>query len=187
MDRRVVKRYSEAFKRQVVSEYDRGTSSRALQRKYGIGGKQTVERWVRQYSSAGLHQEIAVVSWPEGQESEQKLLATLRELDGIIAHLTLEKIILEASLAEAEKWLGIDLKKEARTAIIERCYEHPQRQAYGIRKQAILQRFGISRQAHQQQLHKLRRQEEKNVTLELMRAIGYPHPHSGTHKSFVKR
>ena len=55
--------YSEAFKRQVVSEYESGLSSKAtLKLKYGIFGHSCVDRWLekygkleyRKYSSIGL-------------------------------------------------------------------------------------------------------------------------------------
>ena len=42
--------YSEAFKRQVVSEYESGLSSKAtLKRKYGISGHSCVDRWLEKY------------------------------------------------------------------------------------------------------------------------------------------
>ena len=41
MQKRKIKRYSEAFKRQVVAEYESGISLLTLQKKYGITGKMT--------------------------------------------------------------------------------------------------------------------------------------------------
>jgi len=42
--------YSEAFKRQVVSEYERGISTKAtLKRKYNILGNSCIDRWCRLY------------------------------------------------------------------------------------------------------------------------------------------
>ncbi len=44
-NKRTCKRYSEPFKRQVVSEYEAGASLKALQRKYAIGNLSTLKRW----------------------------------------------------------------------------------------------------------------------------------------------
>lgn len=60
-------------------------------------------------------------------------------------------------------------------------------QAHGLTKQRYLQHFGLSRQAHQQQLRRLqRRAGEEAVTLELVRAIRYHHPRMGTRKLWFK-
>lgn len=42
--------YSEAFKRQVVNEYESGLYSKAsLKRKYGIAGNSCIPRWLKKY------------------------------------------------------------------------------------------------------------------------------------------
>ena len=42
--------YSEAFKRQVVSEFESGLSTKAtLKRKYGIAGKSCIPNWLKKY------------------------------------------------------------------------------------------------------------------------------------------
>jgi len=42
--------YSEAFKRQVVAEYESGLSTKAtLKRKYGIAGNSCIPRWCKRY------------------------------------------------------------------------------------------------------------------------------------------
>jgi putative transposase len=58
---------------------------------------------------------------------------------------------------------------------------------HGISKQRVLQEFGISRQAHHQQLQKVRRQEgEAAMVVEMVRAIRRHHPRMGTRKLLVK-
>jgi transposase len=43
-------KYSEAFKKQVVREFERGLLNKdQLQQKYGIGGNSTVLKWCRKY------------------------------------------------------------------------------------------------------------------------------------------
>ena len=106
-----MKRYSEAFKQQVVSEYESGQSVRALQIKYGITGNGTVGRWVKQYGHAGLRHELIVIQRPDERKREKRLEKRVRELESAVAQLTLEKIVLETSLAEAENLLGMAVKK----------------------------------------------------------------------------
>ena len=47
MKKRIVKRYSMAFKRHVVNEYESGESMRTLQKRYGITGEHTIQSWRR--------------------------------------------------------------------------------------------------------------------------------------------
>jgi len=111
MKKRIMKRYGEAFKRQVVSEYEDGYSVQDLRRKYGITGNGTIERWVRQYANAGLRHELITIQRAVERERERELEKRVRALEAAVSQLTLEKIVLESSLAEAEKLLGQDVKK----------------------------------------------------------------------------
>ena len=42
MKKEYVKRYSQAFKQEVVKEYEAGASAKYLSEKYGIGGGSTI-------------------------------------------------------------------------------------------------------------------------------------------------
>ena len=111
MAKRVVKRYSEAFKRQVVAEFEDGARPRELQDKYGIGGQMTVLRWVRKYAHASLRHELLVIQRPDEQSAVSRLKKRVEALEAAVAQLTVEKMVLEATLAEAETMLGTDIKK----------------------------------------------------------------------------
>jgi putative transposase len=61
------------------------------------------------------------------------------------------------------------------------------RQTHGFSRQAFLDNFGISRQAHHQQLRRmLCRAGEEAVILEMVQAIRYHHPRMGTRKLWAK-
>ena len=107
-----IRRYSEAFKRQVVREYEGGASCLKLSRKYGITGKNTISGWVRRYASEGLRQEMMVIQRPEERHELHALKQRLRELEQVVAQLSVEKIVLQASLSEAEARLGEPVKKK---------------------------------------------------------------------------
>lgn len=111
MQKRVTRRYSEAFKRQVVSEYEDGHRVASLQGKYGITGNGTIPRWVKKYGHAGLRDELVVIQRVDEREQQKAMQARVRELETAVAQLTLEKIVLASSLAEAERLLGMDVKK----------------------------------------------------------------------------
>ncbi len=49
-----IKRYSQAFKQQVVREYEAGESVYRLQQRYGIGAHHTVKKWIKRYGRSGF-------------------------------------------------------------------------------------------------------------------------------------
>lgn len=112
MKKETVKRYSQAFRRQVVREYEAGASIYALRQKYGIGGHQTVKRWIEQYSPAGYRSEVALVQTVEDQQEFKAMKNRIAELEAALADSVLENRMLAATLEAAEDDLGLDLKKK---------------------------------------------------------------------------
>ena len=112
MKKQITKRYSEAFKRQVVKEYEAGVSVNQLRRRYGIGSHHAVYNWVKQYGHAGLRHETVVIQRADERERERALAQRVQELEKAVAQLTLDKIVLQASLAEAEELLGCAVEKK---------------------------------------------------------------------------
>jgi len=55
MTKKKIKRYSEAFKRQVVGEYESGCNVNELQKKYGITGAMTISNWIKKYAKQAIH------------------------------------------------------------------------------------------------------------------------------------
>jgi len=66
MDGTVI-RYSEAFKATVVDEIARGRfgSAHEASQAYGIRGKETVRRWLRQYGRQDLLPKVVIVQKPK--------------------------------------------------------------------------------------------------------------------------
>lgn len=108
-------RYSEAFKLQVVKEYEDGLTINALRKKYGIGGYKTIYGWVHKYAHSGLRNQLVVIQQADErsqqQERERELTDQVQQLESAVAALLLEKIALESTVAEAEQLLGFDVKK----------------------------------------------------------------------------
>lgn len=94
-----IKRYSEGFKRQVVSEYEAGTSIVRLQTKYGISGNTTIQRWIGQYAREGLRHELLHIQTAEEVERVKGLEQQVVALQQALGQVTLEKLKLESQLA----------------------------------------------------------------------------------------
>lgn len=112
MTKAVTKRYSEAFKRQVVREYEAGERGEELRQKYGIGGRNTLTRWLKQYGTAATRQELIVIQRPQERAQAQQMARRVQELETALAEVTLEKLVLRATLAEAEQRLGEPVEKK---------------------------------------------------------------------------
>jgi len=108
----IIKRYSIAFKQQVVREYEAGSSVQELRAKYGIGGGNTIQGWVQTYGREGMRHKLLVIQSPQEQNQVKVLRERVGQLEKVVAQLTLEKVMLEASLAEAEAEWGEDVKKK---------------------------------------------------------------------------
>lgn len=110
----ISKKYSEAFKRQVVEEYESGVSMNQLKRKYKIGGSMTIHKWIRKYSNLGFRHTKG-----SSQDSEEKQADTVKKLrmkiellEKAVADLTLRKLILESTLEEYQEAYGPALPKK---------------------------------------------------------------------------
>lgn len=87
--RRVI-RYSEAFKVEVVREVEaEGKDFEEVRRKYGIGGNETVQKWVRRYGN-GTRGKIIRVERPEEINELKQLRERTRRLEKALADANLD-------------------------------------------------------------------------------------------------
>jgi transposase-like protein len=80
-------RYSEAFKLEVVRELEvevGGIAFEDISMKYGIKGKGTVSRWVRQYGN-GTRGKVIRVESPGEINELKRLKARVRQLESALA------------------------------------------------------------------------------------------------------
>lgn len=111
MKKETVRRYSLAFKQQVVREYEAGASIYSLRDKYGIGSHLTVQRWIERYGRFGYRAELVVIQTAEDQEGLKALKRRVAELESALAQSTVDNRMLEATLTVASEALRLDLKK----------------------------------------------------------------------------
>ena len=104
-------RYSEAFKKQVVKEYEAGASTYRLRQKYGIKGGSTISTWVKKYGREGSRYELMVMQKPEERERIKQLEKRIQELEKALAQVTLDKLMLESLVEVIEEEEGGEVKK----------------------------------------------------------------------------
>jgi transposase-like protein len=110
-----IKTYSESFRRQVVAEYETGSSLGELKRKYGIGGQATITKWIAKYGSAGLRHKLVRIQSAAEANRVKALEQQVVQLERALAKMTLEKLKLESTLEVLQEQQGTDvMKKNAR-------------------------------------------------------------------------
>lgn len=109
---RTYKKYSEAVKKQVVSEYEAGSSISELNRKYGITGGQTVQNWIKKYAKEGLRHRYIRIQQIEEIDQVKALEKRIKELERALGKTTLEKLKLECIVEELEETYGLDQVKK---------------------------------------------------------------------------
>lgn len=95
-----IKRYSDAFRRQVVSEYEAGCSISQLQKKYGITGSQTIQAWIKKYAREGLRHDLVRIQIADEIDRIKELEQQVQELEQALGKVTLEKMALESVVEE---------------------------------------------------------------------------------------
>jgi transposase-like protein len=110
--KKTYKRYSEAFKRDVVSEYEAGVSILALKKRYNIGGSETIKGWIKKYAREGFRHELVRIQSKDEIQQIKILEKKNEELEKALGKVTLEKLKLESILEELEESCGVEIKKK---------------------------------------------------------------------------
>jgi transposase-like protein len=108
---RKIKRYSETFRRQVVSEYEAGADIPALKAKYGIIGSSTITKWIHKYGKQGFRHEVVRIQSTDEARRVHELEKQVKELERALGKVTLEKLKLESILEVLQDDSGRLVKK----------------------------------------------------------------------------
>ena len=104
MSRKVIKRYSTAFKQKVVAEIEGGELTVAqVQRRYGVGKGATVYRWLKQYGKHYQTAKIVRVERPGEVDRVNELEAKQQELESALAAAHLTILRLESTIEVLEE------------------------------------------------------------------------------------
>lgn len=101
--------YSEAFKRSVVSEYERGMLNKdQVQVKYGIGGNSVILNWCRKYGRLAYSEKGTAVGRPMKDPQKQRI----KELEKQLAVMKLKLGAYEKLIEITEREEGISILKK---------------------------------------------------------------------------
>lgn len=117
-EERIVLRYSEAFKRQVVEELETGvvSSVQEAQRRYGIRGGATIAGWIRRYGKNHLLPKVVRVETPDEKREIERLRRQVRELEHALAQTRMKELIAEAQLEIVCQEMGLDVEAQKKKA-----------------------------------------------------------------------
>jgi len=101
-------RYSEAFKRQVVSELESGRFSSQEQARsfYGIGSGMTIHHWVEAYGKNHLLCKVVRVETTNERNQIKALKRRIRELEQALADSKVQEVLHKAYVEIACEELG---------------------------------------------------------------------------------
>lgn len=97
---KTIKRYSDAFRRQVVAEYEAGGTIAQLQKKYGITGGQTIQTWIKKYAREGLRHDLVRIQIADEINRIKELEDQVQELEQALGRVMLDRIKLESIVEE---------------------------------------------------------------------------------------
>jgi len=109
---RKIMRYSISFKQKVVKEIEQeGLSISACQRRYGIKGSATLQKWLKQFGKHDLLNTIVRVEMKGETDQIKQLEAEVKKLKIALADATLEKRAMETLIEVVNEHYGTDVKK----------------------------------------------------------------------------
>lgn len=107
-----VRRYSEAFKRQVVEELENGKFKTAFEaeRSYGIG-KGSVRNWMRKYGRDNLFPKLVRVETMKEKDRKKEDRKRIRNLEAALADAHIDNCLEHAFLEIACERMGITVEE----------------------------------------------------------------------------
>lgn len=105
-------RYSISFKQKVVKEVeDEGLMISEACRRYGITGKQTIQKWLHKFGKNHLLNKIVRIEMKEEKDRIKELEAQVKELKMALADATVENHAMETLIEIVNEHYQTDVKK----------------------------------------------------------------------------
>ena len=110
MEQRDIRRYSSCFQQQVVADLESGrlSSLEAAREHYGIGGAQTIHRWLRRYGKNHLLPKVVRVEKPDEADRIASLRRQVAELERALGRTQAQSVLNAEFLKLACQELGVD-------------------------------------------------------------------------------
>ena len=112
MDETTIRRYSQAFKLQIVAEYEDGSSVSELRRKYGVKGSATIQTWIKKYARKAYRNKVIRIQKTEEYLALKEMKKHIAKLETALSESVLQNRMLKATIEAADDALQIDLKKK---------------------------------------------------------------------------
>jgi transposase-like protein len=107
-----VMRYSISFQQKVVNEIEEeGLSITGAQRRYGITGGGTIQRWLLKFGKNHLLNKVVRVEMKGEKDRVKELEAEIKKLKMALADSTMEKHVLETLIDIVNEHYQTDVKK----------------------------------------------------------------------------
>lgn len=118
-------RYSEAFKRQVVEEVERGRfrSLEEARKKFDIGGQPTIKRWLRKYGKDHLVPRVVRVESMDERDKIKELKRKNKELEKALAETRVEEVLNRAYLEIVCEKYGVEDVEEFKKKAAGKLYD----------------------------------------------------------------
>lgn len=117
---RKVIRYSISFKQKVVKEIEQeGLLISTAMRRYGIGGAETLNKWLKEFGKQHLLNTVIRVEMKGERDRMVELEKEVQKLKLALADAYLARDCAEEVVKQAEKIYGVDLKKKFGGTVLE--------------------------------------------------------------------
>lgn len=112
MRERILRRYSECFKRQVVEDLEKGRfgSINEVRAHYEITGSMTVQKWLTQYGKNHLQAKVVRVEKPDEKDRIREYQRQIAQLERALGQTQAENVLNAAFLKLACEELGQDVE-----------------------------------------------------------------------------
>ena len=111
-NRRIIYRYSQAFKIKVVGDIESGKYTIEQARKvYGIKGQGLIQNWIKRFGKLELLNKIVRIEMKDEVSEINQLKKDKQQLESALAQAHIEILVYKTLMEEVEKEYGIDVKK----------------------------------------------------------------------------
>ena len=108
-NKKIVIRYSEAFKHQIIKEIEEeGLSLEQVRLKYGIRGFSTIQGWIKRIGKLGALPKIVRVETPDEKARIKELERQVQELKNSLAETQVRYLIAESQFEVICGQQGLD-------------------------------------------------------------------------------
>ena len=106
--KKVTIRYSEAFKHQVINEVESGVTCAQVRKKYGIGGINTIQYWMKRMGKLESLPKVIRVEKPDEKAKLKDMERQIRELKNALAETQVRCVIAESRFEIVCEDQGLD-------------------------------------------------------------------------------